>query len=141
MHLLDLGSIGYQVAAAGILLFTVSFLVVVKWWTDWLGRVLAGVLSATSAVLVVTTIRQIWPGLGGGVLVIRAIVFWLFGLAVWSGLATFVWAQFFAPRIKGTRLTRSRTTRMEQVNEKASLADPRHDRDGDLHDRTGGHDR
>lgn len=106
MHLLDFGSLGYQIGAVGIVAFTLAFVIVVRWWTDWLGRVLAGVLSATSAVLVVTTIRQIWPELGGGMLIVRTVVFWVFGLAVWSGLATFLWAQFIAPRIKGTRLVK-----------------------------------
>jgi len=106
MPILDVGSLGYQIGAVGIVFFTVAFLVSVRWWTDWLGRVLAGVLFATSAVLVVTTIRQLNPDLGGSFLIVRAVVFCLFGAAVWTSLATFVWAQFFAPRIKGTRLVR-----------------------------------
>lgn len=98
--MLDLGSLGYQVGAAGIIAFTLAFLVVVRWWTDWLGRVMASVLCSTSAVLVITTLRQLHPEWGDTYLTWRLVVFWVFGLAVWSSLATFVWAQFFAPRLK-----------------------------------------
>jgi MFS family permease len=106
MRILDLGSLGYQIGAAGIVAFTVAFLVSVRWWTDWLGRVIAGVLFSTSGVLAIVVLRQIDPDQEGWFLVARAIVFWVFGIAVWASLATFVWAQFFAPRIKGTRLVK-----------------------------------
>lgn len=106
MRILDLGSLGYQVGAAGIVFFTVAFLVSVRWWTDWLGRVLASVLFATSAVLIVVVLRQLFPEWEGPFLVVRAAVFWLFGVSIWVSLATFVWSQFFAPRVKGTRLVR-----------------------------------
>lgn len=131
---------GYQVGAAGIVFFTISFLLVVRWWTDWLGRVLAGTLLATSMVLSLTTLRQFHPEWGHSYYVCRLIVFWVFGLAVWSSLVTFVWAQFFAPRLKGTRLKRVPHDEGKYRNEEAALADSRHNRDGDLHDRTGGHD-
>ncbi|MET0416557.1 MAG: hypothetical protein ABW022_11110 [Actinoplanes sp.] len=114
MALLDIGSLGFQIGALGILLFTFLFLVAVRWWTDWLGRVFGGVLFATSAVLAMTAYRQINPEHGEIVFIVRAIIFWLFGIAVWSSLVTFVWAQFFAPRSRGSRLVRKRTTPKEE---------------------------
>lgn len=106
MRLLDLGSIGYQVGAAGIIAFTTCYLVAIPWWTDWLGRVLAGSLFSTSAVLLLTTLKQLNPEWDHTYEVVRLVVFWVFGLAVWSSLITFVWAQFFAPRVRSTRFQR-----------------------------------
>lgn len=106
MPLLELGSIGYQIGAVGILVFTLAFLASVRWWSDSLGRVMAAVLTTTSGMLVVTAIRQIWPDIDGAIFVWRAIVFWLFGIAVWASIGTFLWAQFFAPRLKRIRGSR-----------------------------------
>lgn len=132
MDILSIGALGYQVGAAGIVAFTLCYLVAIKWWTDWLGRVLAGVLFTTSAVLVTITLRQLNPDLAGHYFVWRAIAFWGFGLAVWASWATFLWAQFFAPRLK------HRTTRKDKQGEQeADLADSRSGRDGDPDDRSG----
>jgi hypothetical protein len=106
MRILEFGSLGYQIGAGGIIAFTVAFLVSVRWWTDWLGRVIAGVLFSTSAVLVVVVLRQLFPEWEGSFLIVRAAVFWFFGVSIWISLASFVWSQFFAPRIKGSRLVR-----------------------------------
>jgi MFS family permease len=133
MDLVDFGSLGYQVGGAGIVAFTLAYLVIVRWWTDTLGRVVAGVMSATSGVLIITTLRQIYPGHDGSILVYRAVVFWLFGAAVWSALSIFVWVQFLAPRIR-------RSTPREK-HEEVALADSWHDPDVGLHDVSGGHDR
>lgn len=104
--LLELGSLGYQIGALGVVIFTLVYLVAVRWWTDWLGLVLASVLFTTSGVLIVTTIRQIWPGTDHTIYVIRAVAFWAFGIAVWGSIATFIWSQWFAPRVRTTRRER-----------------------------------
>lgn len=129
MGLLDLGSLGYQIGAVGIVAFTLAYLVIVRWWTDILGRVVAGVLFAMSGVLVISTIRQIHPDVTEAFLVWRLVVFWFFGVGVWTALGTFVWAQFFAPRIKGT----TRPNR-KWNHEEIALADPRYGDHVGLHD-------
>lgn len=96
----DIGNYGYQAGAVGVVAFTICYLVAVRWWTDWLGRVLASVLFTTSGVLIITAIRQIRPEWQGPLFVWRAIFFCGFGITIWGSLATFVWSQYFAPRIK-----------------------------------------
>lgn len=133
--LLNLGSWGYQIGAVGIVAFTLAFLFNVRWWTDWLGRVLALVLVTMSGVLFISTLRQLNLDLPGGILVWRLVAFWGFGLGVWSALGTFIWAQFLAPRLgRKSRMT----TRREFRNEEGHLADPWPARDGDRDDRTAG---
>lgn len=140
--LLSIGNIGYQVGAVGIIAFSVAFLIGVRWWTDHLGRVIAGVLSSMSAVLVMTTVRMLSPELATDhtYLTVRLIVFVVFGSGIWIALASFVWAQFFAKRIRHSSDSRM-TTRREHKDEEADLADSRSDRDVHLHDRAGRHDR
>jgi hypothetical protein len=136
--LLEAGNIGYQIGAAGIVAFSVSFLVVVRWWTDHLGRVIAGVLSAVSGVLIMTTLRMVSPKLvqNSAFLEVRLVLFWAFGLGIWIALGSFLWAQFLAPRI---RLTERMTTRKEHHYEEGIAAHPGHDRDGDSDSLSGGH--
>lgn len=132
----DIGNFGYQVGALGIVAFTVAFLVIVRWWTDHLGRVIAGVLASISAVLIMTTVRMVKPELAADhtYLTARGVVFWVFGLGIWIGLGSFVWAQFLAPRI---RQSERMTTRREHKHEEADLAGSRPDRDDGSDDRSG----
>lgn len=134
--LLSLGNFGYQIGAVGIIAFSVAFLVIVRWWTDHLGRVIAGVLMSMSSVLIMTTVRMISPELmtDHTYLATRAVVFWVFGLGIWIGLGSFVWAQFVAPRI---RQSDRMTTRKEYKHEEADLADRGPDRDDGSDDRAG----
>jgi hypothetical protein len=98
MGLEQLGSIGYQIGSIGILAVAVVYFTIVRWWTDALGRVLAAILGTTSLVLLMVAFRQLDVDLPGNFFAWRAAVFWLFGIAVWTGLITLVWAQFLAPR-------------------------------------------
>lgn len=131
-----LGNIGYQVGAVGIVAFAVSFLVITRWWTDLLGRLVAGVLITISAVLTMTVMRMLEVPLPGGLMVWRLVVFWAFGLAVWTALSTFLWAQFLAPRIRKQtgRMTTRREHRSEQETDLAGSGDSRN---GSLHDHSG----
>lgn len=135
--LLDWGNVGYQIGAAGIVAFAVAFLFIVRWWTDHLGRMIAGVLAAMSGVLIVTTLRMINPELAEnmGFLLTRLLMFWAFGLGVWTALGSLIWAQFLAPRISGGERM---TTRKEYRSEEAYLADSRHGSDGSLDGLPGG---
>jgi hypothetical protein len=98
MGLEQLGSLGYQIGSFGIVAVAVVYFTIVRWWTDALGRVLAGILGTTSMVLVMVALRQLDVDLPGNFFAWRAAVFWLFGIAVWTGLVTLIWAQFLAPR-------------------------------------------
>jgi hypothetical protein len=98
MGLEQFGSLGYQIGSFGIVAVAVVYFTIVRWWTDVLGRVLAGVLGTTSLVLVMVAFRQLNVDLPGNFFAWRAAVFWLFGIAVWTGLVTLIWAQFLAPR-------------------------------------------
>lgn len=129
MGLHEVGSLGYQVGALGILVFTVSFLVTVRWWTDFLGRVLAFVFMGVSAVLVVSAYRTLANPDGHGFFIMRAVVYWTFAAGIWSGLVAFFWTQFFARR----------ATRRERRNEEVGMADHRHNRYGSSDGRSGGH--
>lgn len=131
MDLLEMGSRGYQIGALGIVAFAISFFVVVRWWTDLLGRVLAFIFGVISVVLVLSAYRSLTQTEAGGFLVVRAIVYWVYGIGIWTGLALFYWFQFFAPRI------RNRTTRRERDEQESNVAAPRPRGDGGAYDRTG----
>jgi hypothetical protein len=111
----------------GIIVLTFVFLAGVRWWSDILGRLIAGVLVSLSSVLAIIIVRQLGVELPGGILIWRAAVFCIFGLAVWTALGTFVWAQYGASRIQRKRMT---TRKERKSDEEADLAGSRHDRDG-----------
>src|ERR1044071_985508 len=136
MGLEQLGTIGYEVSAFGVLFVTIAFLSIVRWWTDILGRVLAAVLSTVSLILILTLLRLVHIQIPG-LIWWRIILFWSFGLAVWAGLFTMIWAQFLAPRLRYQFHDRLTTPR-RRGHEEADLADSRPDRDGGTHnDSTG----
>lgn len=136
MHLELIGSVGYQAGAVGIVLFSIAYLLLVRWWTDTLGRVLASVICTLSLILVMVALRQLDVELPGGLLVWRAGVFLLFGIVVWMALGTFVWSQFFAPRLKSRLGLQSRK---EYRNEEVDGADSGAGGHGDSERSSGGH--
>jgi hypothetical protein len=89
MDLLELGSRGYQIGALGIVAFTFSFFAAVRWWTDVLGRVLAFVFGITSVVLLLSAYRSLTQINSDGFLAVRAIVYWVYGIGIWTGLISF----------------------------------------------------
>lgn len=139
MRLDLLGTIGWQVGAAGIVAVTLTYLIIVRWWTDHLGRIIAALLIALSLVLTLTVVRILRVDLPGKDLVWRVVVFWLFGAAVWSAFFTMVWAQFFAPRLRNRASKDRLTTPQGRGHEESDMADSRPDRDGGSHDRSGVH--
>lgn len=104
----QLGTWGYWMGASGIILINLVFAVAVPWWNDILGRLIMGVLTALSLVLGIIILRQLGVELPGSLVLWRAIVFWVFGLAVWTALGTFIWAQYMAGRVQKNRLTTRR---------------------------------
>jgi hypothetical protein len=132
MGLEPLGNLGYTVGAVGIILVTVLYFLLVRWWNDHLGRVIAAVLGSISLVLITTILRMMHVGIPH-FMVWRATMFWLFGLAVWAGLLTLIWAQFFAPRVKQGRLP-TPPRRGNESEQEADLADYRLGRHGGTDD-------
>lgn len=137
----DFGNWGYQLGAVGIVGFTVAFLVVVRWHSDMLGRIIAGVLTSTSGVLIMSTLRMFGFAQFDFFFAWRALVFWLFGIGVWTGLATFLWAQFWAPRIRNRHRPEWTTpaTRREYNDAQADFANRRASGDDRSHDDPGRH--
>lgn len=93
------GDVGFVTATLGVVVFTALFFSSVRWWTDWLGRAIAAVFGSIFFIMVLAAVRIIGfplPGLFWW----RAFLFNALGLAIWGGVAGFVWAQFFAPRLK-----------------------------------------
>lgn len=132
MGLLEVGSWGYQIGALGIVTFTVSFLMVVRWWTDLLGRVLAFVFTITSIVLLLSAYRSLTHADSENFMIVRLVVYWTYGVGVWGGIVSFLWFQFFAPRVKHL------TTRRDRQNEESTMAGSRNDRDGGSDRHSGG---
>lgn len=132
MDLLEIGSWGYQIGALGIVAFTACFLIAVRWWTDLLGKILAFVFGITSLVLLLSAYRSITQTTADGFLIVRVLLYWTFAIGTWTGLFSFFWFQFFAPRIR-----QGMTTRREARDEKADLARTRPGSDGDRYDRAG----
>jgi hypothetical protein len=116
MDLLEFGSWGYRIGALGIVAFTVSFLMTVRWWSDLLGRVLAVVFTVMTVVFITSAYRTAHPIDTPSFLLWRTIVYWAYGAGIWGGLLTFLWFQFFAPRIKAG------TTRRGNKDEEVHVA-------------------
>jgi hypothetical protein len=123
MDLIEAGNWGYRIGGLGIVAFTIVFLVAVRWRTDVLGRLLAAVFIVISAIFLTGGYRTLYPGDSGGFLLWRMVLYVSFALTIWAGFVSFIWSQFFAPRIK------NRTTRRRN-DEEGNLAGRGPDPDG-----------
>lgn len=100
MTLEAVGDFGIILAGLGIVAFAVMFLTCVRWWTDWLGRSIAAVAAVPALILGLSVYRLMGGELPGGVQIWRATLFPALGVASWIATGTFIWTQFFAPRVK-----------------------------------------
>lgn len=132
MDLLEVGDWGYQIGGVGFLIFTTAFLVGVRWRSDLLGRLMAASFAIVSAIFLTGGYRLMHPGDSHGFLLWRMLLYVSFATVMWGSLGTFIWSQFFAPRIK------NRTTRKRKRDEESSLARSRVDPDGNPYDRSVG---
>lgn len=92
-----IGNVGFVSAAIALTLFAVLFLTSVRWWTDTLGRAIAGVVATVAVICLLASIVL----LGFPVPFVqwlRAILYPLLGLTAWSATIAFIWSQFLAPR-------------------------------------------
>lgn len=94
------GDWGLAYAAISTLGVMLVYLICVRWWTDPLGRGIAAVFGSCALVIGIVAARLFNIPLPGGVLWWRAVGYWVLGTTMTGGMCTFIWAQFFAPRIK-----------------------------------------
>ncbi|MET0418709.1 MAG: hypothetical protein ABW022_22060 [Actinoplanes sp.] len=99
-----IGDVGFVVSAAMFILFGFLFLTSVRWWTDALGRAIAAVLVPIILVMALASVVLMGiplPGLQWW----RAFLYGTLGTALTVSNGMFIWAQFFAPRIRRKRTT------------------------------------
>jgi hypothetical protein len=93
------GTIGFQVASFAFIAFVIGFFATVKWWTDVLGRTIAGVVGSAAAIMGVSLCYTIGVPIPG-ILWVRALLYWSFALTMSAAMAAFFWSQFVAPRVR-----------------------------------------
>lgn len=96
------GTIAFQVASLAFVLFVVGFFTTVKWWTDALGRSIAGVVGSTAAIMGVSLCYTIGIPIPG-ILWVRALLYSAFALTMSAAMIVFFWSQFIAPRVRDRR--------------------------------------
>jgi hypothetical protein len=94
-----IGDIGFLLSAAMLILFSLLYLICVRWWTDILGRLIASVLIIIFTIMTLASIRILDVPLPG-VQWWRAGLYGGLGVSMTAANAVFVWSQFIAPRVK-----------------------------------------
>jgi len=89
------GDVGFVLAGTGAFAFALLFFICVRWWSDLLGRILAGAIGSIAFIMVLSMVRLIGLPLPG-LFWWRAFLFNALGLVLWAGAGAFVWTQFFA---------------------------------------------
>ena len=105
------GDIGFVVSGIALVTFGFMFLMTVRWWTDWLGRIIALVVFVIAFMMLLGLVRLLGLPLPG-LFLWRAILFPLLAVGSVGANVVFIWAQFIAPRV---RKRRSRVTSMEMT--------------------------
>lgn len=99
-----IGDVGLIAAGIGIIVFWILFGISVRWWTDWLGRIIFAFFSSIGIIMALVIVRvggiplpyiQTW----------RAILFGSMAVTIWMGVFAFVWAQFVQRRVRSARTT------------------------------------
>lgn len=96
------GDIGFMISGIALVLFPLMFLVTVKWWTDWLGRIIALMFTVIGLIMTLSMVRLMGIPLPG-IIWWRAFLFPALGLASWAACIGFAWSQFLAPRVRARR--------------------------------------
>ena len=94
-----IGDYGFIASALMLGMFSILFLASVRWWTDPLGRIIAGVLTVVLLIMslaVVVLVGIPLPGINWW----RVFLYGTLATLMAVGNVTFIWAQFFAPRRK-----------------------------------------
>jgi hypothetical protein len=98
----EVGTIAFQVASFAFIVFTVGFFMTVRWWTDALGRSIAGVVGSSAAILVVSLCYTLGVPIPE-ILWVRAVLYCVFALTMGTGVVVFFWSQFIAPAVRARR--------------------------------------
>lgn len=93
------GDVGFILAAFMLALFTILFTASVRWWTDTLGRLIAGVLTVILTMMVFASMRLAGVGIPA-VEWLRAILYGALGFLMTCANMAFVWYQFLSPRMR-----------------------------------------
>jgi ABC-type nickel/cobalt efflux system permease component RcnA len=100
------GTVSFEVASFAFIVFTVGFFATVRWWTDALGRSIAGVVGSSAVILVVSLCYTLGVPIPG-ILWVRAVMYSSFALTMSIAVTVFFWSQFIAPRVHERRSRRS----------------------------------
>lgn len=113
------GDIGFVVAGLGAIALSLAFLLCVRWWTDPLGWILAGLSFSVGTILGLSMVRLLGLPLPG-LFWWRAFLFNALGIALWFGFGAFVWSQFMAPRKRARKVSSIENSSSNEVraNEK-----------------------
>lgn len=98
-----IGDLAFIASALMLGTFSIMFLLSVRWWTDPLGRIIAGVLTVVLIIMSLAVVVLTGVPLAG-IQWWRVFLYGGLALFMFAGNIVFVWAQFIAPR------KRARTT-------------------------------
>lgn len=98
------GDIGLVLAGVGIIMFTLLFGVSVRWWSDWMGRIIFSFFGSMAVIMGFAVWRVIGLPLSY-VQLWRAVLFGTMAVSIWGGVIAFVWAQFVQRRVRSGRKT------------------------------------
>jgi hypothetical protein len=108
MVLRMIGNAGFILAAFMLALFTFLFMFAVRWWTDALGRLIAGVLTVILTMMVFASMRLAGIDIPA-VEWLRAILYGALGFLMTCANVAFVWYQFIGPRLRQRKRNRLTT--------------------------------
>jgi hypothetical protein len=98
-HMVELiGDISFVLAALALVVFAVLFLTAVRWWTDQLGRSIAGVVATIAFIVLLGILRIAGLIASSDLDWIRAIMYPILAVTTWIGTGTFIRAQFLLRR-------------------------------------------
>src|SRR4030042_352533 len=96
-----IGDWGFVFAGSGVVVFTLLFLLSVRWWSDHLGRAIAAVTGLTSLIAALGIARFVDTPVPGGIDMWRAVIYPLLGASLWASIILFAWVQFIRPIVRG----------------------------------------
>lgn len=98
------GDIGLVLAGVGIIVFALLFGFSVKWWTDWLGRIIFAFFASIAVIMGLVIWRILdWPLAYAQLW--RALLFGAMAISIWGGVIAFVVSQFTRRRVRSGRIT------------------------------------
>lgn len=107
------GNVGFLVFSVSILVFTFIYLTMSRWYTSFLGTILA-VFTSGVLVLCVYICLRVWGIDLPGVEWLRLILFWILGLSMLGSVVGFLEVQFGK---RGEKLRQRLSRRYKDLNE------------------------